>query len=107
MKKIIALVLALMMVLCFAGCKSEEQKAADEFIADVEKLLDEAKEAVEDEDVDKLTEIAEEIAEMGEDYEEILEDLEDKDEDAAEEFEEKMEELGEEFEEAMSEVYEY
>ena len=106
MKKIIALVLALMMVLCFAGCKSEEQKAADEFLADVEKLLEEAEEAAKDGDVDALMEIAGEIEEMGADYEEILEDLEDKDEDAAEKFEDEMNELGEKFEEAMNEAVE-
>ena len=78
MKKILALLLAVIMLLSLTACKSKEQKAADEFLKDMEKLIDEMIEAIEDED-----------------------------EDAAEEFEEDVEKLGEKMEEAMEEAYDY
>ena len=40
MKKILALLLAVIMLLSLAACKSKEQKAADEFLKDMEKLID-------------------------------------------------------------------
>ena len=107
MKKILALLLAVIMLLSLTACKSKEQKAADEFLKDMEKLIDEMIEAIEDEDEDALDELYEDLEKMGEDYEDILEDLEDKDEDAAEEFEEDVEKLGEKMEEAMEEAYGY
>ena len=105
MKKIIAMLLAVIMLLSLTACKSAEQKAADDFLNDMEKLIDEIVEAVEDEDEDKLMDLEEDLAKMGEDFEDILKDLEDVDEDAAKEFEKAVEELGEEFEDKMADLF--
>lgn len=105
MKKIIAMLLAVIMLLSLTACKSEEQKAADQFLKDMEKICNEIIEAVEDEDEDKLMDLMEELEELGEDYEDIYEDLEDVDEDAAKDFEDAIEELGEELEEKMEDFY--
>ena len=68
MKKILALLLVVIMLLSLTACKSKEQKAADEFLKDMEKLIDEMIEAIEDEDEDALDELYEDLEKMGEDF---------------------------------------
>ena len=64
MKKLIALLLVLVMVLSLTACKSKEQKAADQFLKDMEALLDDVIAAVEDEDVDAMEDLMEELKEV-------------------------------------------
>ena len=89
MKKLLAILLVVVMLFSLTACKSKEQKAADKFVKDLEKLLDEVITAVEDEDEDAVEDLMEELEDMGEDYEDIYDDLKDKDRDAAKEFKNK------------------
>ena len=87
MKKILALLLAAMMLLTLTACKSKEQKAADKFIKELEDLIDDMERAADRDDDDKLEDLTEDYEKLLEDYEDIYDDLEDADEDAAEDFE--------------------
>ena len=104
MKKILALLLAVMMLLTLTACKSKEQKAADKYLKDLEKLMDEVIEAAEDKDVDKLMELLEEGEEMDAEFQDIYDDLADVDEDAAEDFEKEYKELCDKAEEALEDI---
>ena len=105
MKKLIAILLVVIMMFSLTACKSKEQKAADQFLKDLEELGDEIIAAIEDEDLDKLNELMEEFEEMGEDYEDIYDALEEKDEDAAEQFESDVEDLGNDIVEELENLY--
>lgn len=96
MKKLFAILLVVIMLFSLTACKSKEQKAADQFVKDLEQLLDDVLVAVEDEDEEALMDLMEELEDMGEDYEDIYDDLKDKDRDAAKEFKNEVEDLAEE-----------
>lgn len=93
MKKILALLLAVMMLLTLTACKSEEQKAADKYLKEMKDLVKDLEKANEDEDMEELMKLAGELMEMAEEGQEIYEDLKDVDEDAADKFQEDVEEL--------------
>ena len=95
MKKLFAILLAVTMLFTLTACKSEEQKAADEYLKKVEKLMDRITDATEDQDIEALMSLSEELMELAEEYEEIYEALEEVDEEAAEEFEEALNDLAE------------
>lgn len=102
MKKLFAILLVVVMLFSLTACKSKEQKAADQFIKDLEEYLDEVIAAVEDEDEDALIDLDEEIEDLHEDYEDIYDDLKDKDRDAAKEFKNEVEDLIEEIYDEMN-----
>ncbi len=104
MKKLLAVLLAVMMLLTLTACKSEEQKAADKFLKDTEKLCKELIKAIEDEDADAFMDVIEESEELDADYEEIYEDLKDEDKDAAKKFKKAYEDLQEEYEEKLEDL---
>lgn len=95
MKKLFAILLAVTMLFTLTACKSEEQKAADEYLEKVEKLMDRITDATEDQDIEALMSLSEELMELAEEYDEIYEALEEVDEEAAEEFEEALNDLAE------------
>lgn len=95
MKKLFAILLAVTMLFTLTACKSEEQKAADEYLKKVEKLMDRITDATEDQDLEALMSLSEELMELAEEYDEIYEALEEVDEEAAEEFEEALNDLAE------------
>lgn len=95
MKKLFAILLAVTMLFTLTACKSEEQKAADEYLEKVEKLMDKITDATEDQDLEALMSLSEELTELIEEYDEIYEALEEVDEEAAEEFEDALDDLAE------------
>ncbi len=97
MKKLLVLALAGVLVFSMTGCKSKQQKAADEFIEKMDKLIDDYEDACKDEDAEKAEKIDEKLEKLAEDYEDIYDDLEDKDEDAADDFEDDYMKLAEKY----------
>ena len=102
MKKVLALIMALVMVLALTACKSKEQKAADNFIKEMDTLVDEAIVAFQDQDLERLQSLQDEIKELRSGYNDILADLRATDEEAAAEFEEEIIKIGEKMVAGMS-----
>ena len=69
MKKLFSIFLVVIMMVNLTACKSEEQKAADEFIEELEALLEEVEAAVDDEDYDAIDDLMDDWQDMTEDYE--------------------------------------
>ena len=103
MKKLIAILLVVVMMFSLTACKSKEQKAADQYLNDLEALLEEVITAVEDEDMDAIEDLMEEMEDLGEEGEDIYKDLKKKDKDAAKEFKNDVEDM---MEEITDEIYE-
>lgn len=93
MKKTIAIMLIIAMLLSLTACKSKEQKAADEYLEKLEKLVNDFVETFENQELEKHEALMDEIFEIEEDYEDIYEDLEKVDEEAAEAFEKAYDDL--------------
>ena len=96
MKRIIALLLVLVMVVSLTACKSQ-----DSFLKSYEKALTKFVEAANDEDDDKMEAALEDIEKLIEDYEEELEEY-GEDEDFLEKFSEINEEVLDELENDMA-----
>ena len=101
MKKLLAVLLAVMMLLTLTACKSKEQRAADKLLKETEALVEDLTKAIEDEDTEKIEKLMEDSEDLGERYQEVLEDLTEADEEAAEEFTEAYTELATELAKAM------
>jgi rubrerythrin len=113
MKKIIAFLLAVAMLLCMVACdseggsgessgKSKAQSAADRFLEDFEDLIDDLIDAYEDKNKEAFEALYEESNEMRGEFEELWNNLKKKDEEAADEFWEDFEDLVDE----LTETYE-
>ena len=89
MKKLIALLLVVVLMLAMAGCSKQ-----DKFLKEYEKLADEFVAAVEDKDTEKAEEIGEKIEQLMEDNKDWLEEL---DEEKDADFIEKVGEITEEY----------
>ncbi len=98
MKKIIALMLAVMMVLCFVGCGSSDNALVSEY----ESIVDKAIEAIEDGDQAAFLEASAEAAEIMTEYATTLAELQAEDPDAAAELKAEMDALSEKVETAMN-----
>ncbi len=105
MKKLLVLILVIGIVFALAGCKSEEQKAADEYIAEYERLVEEYRIVAEEKDFDKALEISDKIDEHLKKDSGIEEALREKDEEAADKFGEELERLLQEELEIMTQLY--
>lgn len=118
LKKLLALLLALVMVFCLAACggndededkddkkssKKEKLSKEEQYLEDLEDLIDEIMEAADEGDEDKAYELGEELEALIEDGEEIYNELEEEDEDAAQKFQEDVMELLMEAYEALEE----
>lgn len=101
LKKLLALLLALAMVFCLAACggndededkddkkssKKEKLSEEEQYLKDLEELIDELIEAAENGDEDKVDELNEELEELIVECEEIYNNLAEEDEDAADKF---------------------
>ena len=83
MKRIFALLLVIVMVICLSACKSKEQKTADKILEEYQELMEEIDDASTTQEVE---EIVGEIYDKLEYVNTAYEDLKEVDEDAAEEF---------------------
>ncbi len=104
MKKLLALLLALMMLFAFVACgdsdKDDDDKEfdsiedqAEDFLDRFEDLVDDLEDAIEDNDEDEIKKIENKIEKLEDEYEEILEELEEENEDLADEFKEDIEKI--------------
>ena len=105
MKKLLVLILVIGIVFALAGCKSEEQKAAAEYIAEFERLVEEYRVVAEEKDFDKALEISDKIGEHIEKGSGIEEALREKDEEAADEYGDELERLLQEELDIMTQLY--
>lgn len=96
MKKITAIFLICILLLGLTACRSAEQEAADEFLAEAEKLAQDIVDASKDGDFDEFDDLNKDFAKLARDYEEIYDDLKAKDRDAAQAFKKAYRELEDE-----------
>lgn len=105
MKKLLAILLAMVMVITLAACKTKAHRAADNYLEEMKKLKDKIVNAANNENEDKAERLYEDLEEMLEDGEEIYDDLSDEDEDIAEEFRDEVLELVDIADAAMEFMY--
>lgn len=92
MKKVIALLLVVGMLLCFTACGGAKGKA-EKLLKEYENKVEDYIEAIEDGDMDKAEKINKEITEITNNLADALEELVEEDPDAAEELTKEMAEV--------------
>lgn len=98
MKKFaVIIVVIVIMAGLLAGCSSQEQRAADAFVDKLETILDEAEAAIEVDDMDKLSEIYDDLLVMYDQYQTVYDNLLEVDKSAAEDFATEVKRLSNEF----------